>query len=85
MFVLVECVGIFLKDLGKLTPQWRMKRLWRRQKEYLLNLKSYLDDLKINITWINLEKMNKIEEIEYSRFCKEFDIDSLEKIKWRVD
>ena len=29
--------------------------------------------------------MNKIEEIEYSRFCKEFDIDSLEIIKWRVD
>ena len=28
---------------------------------------------------INLEKMNKIEEIEYLRFCKEFDINLLEK------
>ena len=29
--------------------------------------------------------MNKIEEIEYLRFYKEFDINLLEKIKGRID
>ena len=29
--------------------------------------------------------MNKIDEVEYVRFCKEFDIDIIEKIKGRID
>ena len=29
--------------------------------------------------------MNKIDEIEYMRFCKEFDIDTLEIIRGRID
>ena len=29
--------------------------------------------------------MNKIEEIEYVRFCKEFEINTLEKIEGRIN
>ena len=29
--------------------------------------------------------MNKIDEIEYVRFCKEFEINILKKIKERID
>ena len=29
--------------------------------------------------------MNKIDEIKYMRFCKEFEINILEKIKERID
>ena len=29
--------------------------------------------------------MNKIDEVEYVRFCKEFDIDVIEKIEGRSD
>ena len=41
--------------------------------------------IKNEINKINLEKMNKIDEIECIRFCKEFDIDSLEIIRGRID
>ena len=29
--------------------------------------------------------MNKIDEVEYDRFCKEFEINIIEKIKERID
>ena len=29
--------------------------------------------------------MNKVVEIEYVRFCKEFEINTLEKIEGRID
>ena len=49
-------------------------------------LQSYLIILEfINFLRIKTQKMNKIDEIEYVRFCKEFDIDIIKKIEGRID